>query len=923
MTLSAGTQLGPYRIEALLGVGGMGEVYRATDTALGRQVAIKVLPESVATDPDRLARFEREAKTLAALNHPNIAQIYGLERSGGTQAIVMELVEGETLADRIARGPIPIDEALPIAKQIAEAFESAHEQGIIHRDLKPANIKITSAGRVKVLDFGLAKLHEPSAPNASTVPRALSMSPTITSPALMTGMGTLLGTAAYMSPEQAKGKPADKRSDVWAFGCVLYEMLTGKRAFDGEDMVDVLGAVARLDPNWAAIPVDVPAVVRTLIQSCLVKDRRKRAADISVALFVLEQGTNLAASSDVGISQARADAAIAEVRRELARSSLRRVAIVSTLALTAGVAVATITTWFVMRPTPPRVTRTAIAFSPPAVLTVHPADRDLAITPDGSAVIYVGNAGTQIFVRRLGSLEPVALFTGTPRGPFVSPDGQWVGFVDADRVLKKVAVTGGPAITLATFDTTNVGAPRGATWGTDGVITFATADLTTGLLRIPAAGGAVTVLTRPDRGRSEGDHAWPEVLPGGRALLFTITAAAGGLDADELAVLDLQTGKHNVLLRGGNHAHYVPSGYLVYSAAGALRAIRFDLATLETRGTPVPVAQVVTKNTGAVDAAFADDGTLAYVSGDISAAAVQQTLAWVDRQGRETPIMAPARAYSFPRVSPDGSRVAVFSAYGGSDIWIADLSRNTLTRATFDKGFDLFPLWTPDGRRLIFSSDGSGALNVYWELADGTGTVERLTNSPNPQVPTAVSPDGRQLIFYEHMSKTGDDVMQMTLDGTRRSIPLVQSPFDERNGIVSPDGRWLAYEANESGRFEVYVRPYPDVSKGRWQISVDGGTQPVWSRTGDELIYVSSTGALVGVRVRPGAAWVSTTATQLVNPGYFTGAGPGSVRRYDVSSDGQRFLVVKDAETDQDGVPPQLIVVQHFDEELKRLVPTK
>jgi serine/threonine-protein kinase len=491
-------------------------------------------------------------------------------------------------------------------------------------------------------------------------------------------------------------------------------------------------------------------------------------------------------------------------------------------------------------------------------------------------------------------------------------------------VLKKVALTGGPAITLATFDTTNVGAPRGATWGTDGVITFATADPTTGLLRIPAAGGAVTVLTKPEHGRGEGDHVWPEPLPGGQALVFSITPPDGQLDVGQLAVLELRTGTYKILLRGGNHAYYVPSGYLVYSAAGALRAIRFDLDTLETRGTAVPVAQVITKNTGAVDAAFADDGTLAYLLGDTSATTmVQQTLVWVDRQGRETPIITPARAYSYPRLSPDGSRVAVFSPYEGSDIWVVDLSRNTMTRATFNKGFDIYPLWTPDSRRLIFSSDNSGALNVYWQLADGTGAVERLSDSPNQQGPTAVSPDGRQLIFQEQTSTMGADVMQMALDGTRRVVPLVQSPFDDRNGIVSPDGRWLAYEANDSGRFEVYVRPYPEVSNGRWQISADGGMQPVWSHTGDELIYLSSRGALMGVHVGPGAAWASTTPIQLVKPGYFGGLVASTGRRYDVSSDGQRFLIVKDAGTNQSAVPPQLIVVQHFDEELKRLVPTK
>ena len=970
----------------------MGEVYRARDTTLGREVAIKVLPDAFAHDADRLARFEREAKTLASLNHPHIAQIYGLEKSSGVHALVMELVEGPTLADLIAgspggpqgpplrtegrRGgssdpPIPLDEALPIARQICEALEAAHEQGIIHRDLKPANIKVTPDGVVKVLDFGLAKLAGPAEAGhyvqdgrSVRLQPDLTASPTITSPAMMTGVGVILGTAAYMSPEQAKGRPADKRSDVWAFGCVLYEMLTGRRAFDEEDIADVLGAVVRLEPNWEALPSDLQQPVRTLLHSCLVKDRRHRVADISTALFVLDKGASLAMTAGPhdpayllkDAASAQTTAAVSAARAVLAQSTRRRVAIASAAAVLAGAVVAATVTWFATRPAelvPPRVSRLLIASPGTAALTINGNDRDLAITPDGSRAVYVGNRGTQVFVRALDALEPVAVFTGGPRGLFVSPDGQWIGFADGTGVLKKVAVTGGPAVTLATLDS----APRGATWGSDNTIIVATSNVTTGLQRVGAAGGPTTVLTRPDRAQGEGDHLWPEMLPGGRAVLFTILAVTGGLDAAQVAVLNLQTGTRTVLVRGGSHAHYVRAGgaspvglaggrgspmraeregglaspkqgeggHLVYAAAGTLRAVAFDLARLETRGTPVPVIPaVVTTAQGGADAVVAGDGTLAYVSGgSVTGAGAPSTLVWVDRQGRETPIPTPPRAYLAPRLAPDGTRAAVYAVDQEQDLWLWDLVRATLTRITFGPGTDASPLWTPDGRRLIFSSERAGTRNLFWQAADGTGVVERLTESPNVQNATAVSPDGRRLIFTETIPKTGEDVMQVELDGTHRVTPLVRSSFGERNGIISPDGRWLAYEANDSGRFEIYVRPFPDVNSGHWQVSTNGGARPLWARSGQELVYASATGALMRVGVERGASWSATPPTMLVKEGYLTIPSGNSGRSYDISSDGQRFLMIKEGGgTDQTAAPPQLIVVQHWVEELKRLVPT-
>ena len=898
MALSAGTRLGPYEILSALGAGGMGEVYRARDTKLDRAIAIKILPEAFAADTDRIARFQREAKTLASLNHPNIAHIHGLEESNGVRALVMELVEGEDLAQRIARGAIPVDEALPIAKQVADALEAAHEQGIIHRDLKPANIKVRRDGTVKVLDFGLAKAMEPTGVASPSV----SQSPTITTPA-MTEAGMILGTAAYMSPEQARGTPVDKRADIWAFGCVLYEMLTGQRAFDGQGVSETLARVIEREPDWAGLPVTLSPALRTYIRRCLQKDPRQRVQAIGDVRLALE------GAFETTVPQTAAPGGVAR---------WRRVALVAVAAIIASGAIIGALVWVAMRPAPPRVSRLQLTPAGAAALTIGWNDRDLAITPDGSRLIYVGNQGTQIFVRALDALAPVAVFTGRVTGLFVSPDGQWIGFRDGLGVLKKVAVAGGPAVTLVTSDTAG---SSGATWGPDDTIIVATNSVDTGLQQVSAAGGPLAVLTRPDRARGEADHFWPEMLPGGRAVLFTITSLTGGLDAAQVAVLDLQTGARRILVRGGSHAHYVSSGHLVYTAAGTLRAVPFDLARLETRGMPVTVVpDVVTTIKGGVDAVVAGDGTLAYVLGTIEG--TPRTLVWVDRQGLETPIPAPPRPYFLPALSPDGTRVAVFANDQQRDLWLWDLRRTTLTRLTSTPGVDVVQVWTPDSRRLIFTSERAGVRNLFWQAADGAGEVERLTESPDTQYPTGVSPDGRRLIFTDESATTANDVMAIELDATRRVTPLVQSPFDEKNGTVSPDGRWLAYEANDSGRFEIYVRPFPEVNGGRWQVSTTGGTRPIWARSGQELVYVSATGALMRVGVARGPSWAATTPTLVVKEGYFTIPSWWG-RSYDVSPDAQRFLMIKEGGADGTAAPASIIVVQHWVEELKRLVPTK
>jgi serine/threonine-protein kinase len=550
-------------------------------------------------------------------------------------------------------------------------------------------------------------------------------------------------------------------------------------------------------------------------------------------------------------------------------------------------------------------------------MTMGGLDGSLALSPDGTRVVYVGNHATQLFVRALDALEPLAIASGALRGPFVSPDSQWAGFVDSSNTLRKVALTGGPAITLTNID----GAPRGATWGPDDAIVFATANPATGLQRVSAAGDTVEMLTQPERGHGEADHLWPEFLPGGRAVLFTITSETGGLDAAQVAVRDLRTGAQKILVRGGSHALYVSSGHLVYVAADTLRAIPFDLARMETHGTAVPVlTRVATTSTGTGEVAVAADGTLVYVDNP-GGTANARTLVWVDRRGTEEPVAAPPRRYQQPRLSPDGTRVALSINDQENDLWIWDIRRVALTRMTLDPGLDFFPAWMPNGQRLMFGSNrGGGQSNLWWQAADGTGVAERLTTGTNSQSVTSIAPDGRVAVFHETTPTMSTDLMQLTLDGTRRVTPLLQTKFAEQNAVVSPDGRWLAYESNSAGTYEIYVRPFPNVSAGQWQVSVGGGMKPVWARNGKELFYVAADGALLRVPVEAtGATWNAGAPTKLLEGRYFI-AGPNTGPQYDISPDGQRFLMIKSTGSEA-GVVSAIVVVQHWDEELKRLVP--
>ncbi len=834
MSLQAGSRLGAYEIVGLLGVGGMGEVYRAHDTRLNRDVAVKVLPEAMALDVERLARFTREAQVLGSLSHPNIAIVHGFEDVAGVHALVMELVEGATLADRIAEGRLPLDEAVPIARQIAEALAAAHEQGVIHRDLKPANIKLRPDGTIKVLDFGLAKILEPAAAGA---PSSATLSPTITTPA-MTQMGMILGTAAYMPPEQARGKPLDRRSDLWAFGCVLFEMLSGVRAFDGEDATDTIAAVVRGEPHWQALPADLPPAVRLLLQRCLEKDRRKRIGDAAAALFVLGEPALLGAATPA-----------AAVAVEPRRSSWPT-AVWLALAIVAAGAIAGAAVWAITRPDPPQLSRLAITTSGASILGRSIQTQHLAVTADGSTVIYVGalaGSAPTLFARRIDSLEVVSL-AQTATAPFVRPDGQWVGFV-SQGVLKRVAITGGPPVEIARAD----GALRGATWGDDDTVVFATVG-SPGLRRIPAGGGTPETLTKPDAARGELGHVLPRFLPGSRALLFTITSGPD-VSAAQIAVLDLRSSppKVKILIRGGSDARYVSTGHLVYFAGDSLRAVPFDVDRLEVgQTTPVPVLDAPA-TVGALVGEFeiANNGTLVYVPPGATATD-GRTLAWVDRRGREEPIPAPPRAYLYPRLSPDGTRVALDVREQENDIWVWDLVRKGFTRVTKDPGLDRAPVWA-DSEHLFYSSMADGTPNIYRQRADGTGTPERVerTRSVRPHFPMSLSPDGIHLVFSDSTGGGGvADLMMLRLDRPVASgaaptpapnvdsvEPLVQTPAGEINGTVSPDGHWLAYQSNEAGGWDIYVKPFGASARGvRSTVSTAGGIQPRWSRDGRALL---------------------------------------------------------------------------------------
>jgi eukaryotic-like serine/threonine-protein kinase len=883
-----GTRLDRFEICELLGAGGMCEVWRAHDARLGRDVALKLLPETFLRDPERRARFERETQVLASLNHPNIASLYEVVALPESHLLVLELVEGRTLSEYIAENLLPVPEALGIATQIAAALDAAHEQGIVHRDLKAANVRIRPDGTVKLLDFGLAKIFDP------TVARSAATDATLTAQGIP-GLTPerILGSPAYMSPEQARGWAVDRRTDIWAFGCLLYEMLCGTRAFAGDSAQEVIARILEREPDFSLLPADLPRAVTRLVRRCLEKDRRLRQRDIGDARLEL---LDALARPEIGptVSGTQAPGAHRPLRAQIRASMWTIVALV---------ALATVAITLLLRAPPaappPAITRFAIAGSR--------ADFGLALSADGRLLAYVTSHG--LVVRALDHLESslVAPINVTQGNPFFSPDGQWVGFRGWES-LRRVPVAGGAVETL-------VGGTYPVGDWVAGEVIFGNAH---GLFRVAATGGDPVQLLAI---AGVEQIVSVETLPDRTAVLYTVVPTRGNSmrlasssPAARIEALDLRTGKRHVVLRGGGRPHLTSTGHLLYASGKTIYAVGFDRRALKVRGEAVPVVT----GAGTITFAVSANGTLAYQS---LAPSDERELVWVDRRGIEESLGAPARQYRYPRISPDGTRVALDADDDvARDVWIWDLRRATLERFTKDPAHNPLVAWSPDGRFLAYGSERSGVSNIYRQAADGSGAEELLLASESLQMPVSFAPDGRLLVSVGS-SGPERDIHLMDFDGERRLAPLIQGPANELWAEVSPDGRWVAHDSDESGQFEIYVRPFPGANGGsRWRVSTNGGRQPLWSRDGRELFYRSFDGSLMSVPVTPGATFQAARARQLFSgAGYMGGGSGGSGRMYDVATDG-RFLMLKQPPM---RAAPELVVVLNWFEELNRLAPLK
>jgi eukaryotic-like serine/threonine-protein kinase len=914
-----GKAIAHFEIESQLGAGGMGEVYRARDTRLGRSVAVKMLPASLAGDPERVARFEREAKLLAALNHANIAALYGIEQSAGQHFLVMELVEGETLAERIARGPVPVGDALNIVHQMAEALEAAHEKGIIHRDLKPANVKITPDGKVKVLDFGLAKALEEASPGAGAIN---THSPTLS--IMATGAGMILGTAGYMSPEQARGHATDARSDIFSFACVFYEMLTGRRTFQGETITDVIASIVARDPDWRAIPANLNPRIEELIRRCLAKNRKDRwhaIADVRVeieAIIADPHGLKLA------------------VARETPRQPLWRRALPATIAalvaaaISAGVAIAVMSS---REASVASITRFPVVL-PDGQRFLNAARGLVAISPDGGTIVYAADG--QLYARNMTDMEarPIPGTSQNASRPTFSPDGKWLAYVSRDdNKLKRIAVTGGAAVNVADFDGINNG--FGLVWNADDFIYVGQLGA---IARVPASGGtfAKFIALKPN----EAGHR-PQLLPGGDALLFTV-AVDNRWDDAQIVVQSLASGERKTVIAGGSDGRYVPTGHIVYALGTNVFATRFDAASLTVSDGPVPVLEGVRRATttgrGGADAqfAFANNGSMVYMPGGQDSSA-EFALVMVDRSGTRKPLNIPSGAYSTPRISPDGKRLAVVSDDGRDQVvWIADLTDASPIRKLTFEGRNTRPLWSKDGKRVVYNSERGNEQSIFWQRIDG-GVPERLVTLEQGVSGQSEgwSADGKSLVFTKRTGQSGGGgsagISMMSTGSDQK--PQIVVPAPASNSSLSPDGRWLAYASSESGvTNQVFVQPFPPTGE-KHQVTTQGGASPLWSPDGTELFFLQplrdETGRvtaggrpqIASVEIRTNRGFAFGRVTPLPIQGFVsTGTRP-----YDITPDGKAFVLIMPKTNATPERPPaeRINVTLNWFEELKQRVPAK
>jgi len=913
-----GTSLaGRYEIIKELGKGGMGEVYLAEDTNLKHQVAIKVLPQEFALDKERLARFEREARVLASLNHPNIATIHGLEKADGQQLLVMELVEGETLTERIQKGSLSLEETLDVCGKLAEGLESAHEKGIIHRDLKPGNIKITPDGVIKILDFGLAKVHQEE-PDAID----LSKSPTLTD--RMTRPGVILGTAAYMSPEQARSRPIDKRTDIWAFGCVLYECLTGQMAFPGETFSDTLAHILKGEPDWSKLPLNTPPSIKALLRRCLQKDPRSRLRDIGDARIEIDESSSPSFEEVVAIK----------------RSPWGWIFGVGTLLFIVG---------FLLRPLIWKPSEALRSTGPVAsIIKLQPGyrldgDRSpleydwptltaVVISGDGRFVVYcavddaAADAKPCLFMRRIDELEAVPI-PGTEGGiaPFLSADDRWVGFW-ADGKLKKVPVKGGIAQDICEASM------YGACWGVSGRIVFSD-DINLGLSTIAASGGAPEVLTIPDKAQGEGEHLLPSYLPNDRGILFTVIRSGMGAVVDlnpRVALFDIRTGERKFLIDNASDAQYIPTGHIIFLRTGELWAIPFSLQNLETTGPAVPIRSNIvqaliptSRNTTAGQYSISDSGHLIFAPGGVPPPWVN-SLAWVDSQGNDVPACTQLDQHYIPRLSPDGTKIAYQTLYLREHIWIWDIQRE-MSYPLVSEGACGFPVWTQDGKKIIYRKilpdRQSGIFSIS---ADGIDSTEELifsVPSGYTYYPTSVSPEGKRLALSAYENGQSRDIYIYDF-ASQSCAPFRITPYDECYPSFSPDGRWIIYSSDQEGRYDVYISP-ADGSGGSIMVSIDGGQEPVWARNGRRLFYRSYAASFAAkftqmwtVDVKPGTEF-SPGKPRLLFQTHKFGVS-ASVPCWDISLDDKMFLMVR-----REDRPPkpltELVFIQNWFEELKRL----